>query len=118
VDLESPAKKQENTSHNPVASSSTDSAPNNPLPQAANSDFTSRVETSTVSESTGTASCSSRGSSRSTTVAAAAPTQTSVVPCQTNPGGNGGRAGINSQPPFGWNENSWAPQYQQYSMFK
>jgi hypothetical protein len=48
-------------------------------------------------------------------VAAAAPPQTSVIPCQTNPGGNGGRAGINSLPPFGWNENSWAPQYQQYS---
>jgi hypothetical protein len=64
VDLESPAKKQENTPRDPVASSSTDSAPNNPLPQAANSDFTSGVETSTVPESTGTASCSSRGSSR------------------------------------------------------
>jgi hypothetical protein len=115
VDLDSPAKKQENTFANPVASSSTDSAPNNTLPQAANSDFTSRVETSTVSESTGTASCSSRGSSRSTTVAAATPTQTSVVPCQTNSGGNGGRVGINSQPLFGWSENSWAPQYQQYS---
>jgi hypothetical protein len=115
VDLDSPSTAQENTSHNPVAPSTTYSAPNNPFPQATNADFTSGVETSAVPESTGTTSCSSRGPSNAAAVAAAAPPQTSVIPCQTNPGGNGGRAGINSLPPFGWNENSWAPQYQQYS---
>jgi hypothetical protein len=111
----SPTPAPEHTPHNPVAPSTTYSAPNNPFPQATNADFTSGVETSAVPESTGTASCSSRGPSNSAAVAAAAPPQTSVIPCQTNPGGNGGRAGINSLPPFGWNENSWAPQYQQYS---